>query len=117
MIKKVLHLVAAAAGRGEYAAIGFVAQQIALIGLWQWLLLVGSLAAGTSLTAHAGRIRPMLLHVLAQALPRQAFLRSGQRSREKFGDYPVAGSGPIIAVSWRSRQKHAGRREVMEMVR
>jgi len=115
VIKKMLRLVAAAAGNGEYASIRFVAQQIELIGLLQWLLLVGSIAAGTPLIAHYGRIRVAPLHLLAPhrfigfTLPRQSFLRSGQRSLEDFRRYPIRGNGPNIAVSLRCRQKHAGR--------
>ena len=113
MIKKMLHLVAAGAVRSEYAGIAFVAQQIELIGLWQWLLLVGSIAAGTPLMAHYRRIRGASLRLLAShrfielTPPRQSSLRSGQRSLENFRRYPVGGNKPNITVSWRCRQKHA----------
>src|SRR5262249_48552805 len=109
-----LRLVAAAAGNGEYAGIRFVAQQIELVGLWQWLLLVGSIAAGTPLIAHYERIRVAPLHVLAPhrfigfTLPRQSFLRSGQWSLENFMRYPVRRNEPNIAVSWDSRKNIPG---------
>ena len=45
----------AAGGGGDNAGIGLLAEQIASIGLWQWLLLVGSITTGTSLVARLGR--------------------------------------------------------------
>jgi len=45
----------AAGGGSDNGGIGLVVEQIASIGLWQWLLLVGSIAASTSLIARFGR--------------------------------------------------------------
>jgi len=55
-LRLLLRVAAVAAGGGsDNAGIGLLAEQIASIGLWQWLLLVGSIAAGTSLVARLGQ--------------------------------------------------------------